>query len=112
MDASLPVYRQFVGHEPDFHVTYGALGVAAIGNFLVIAGPDEALAPVRGSHGTIVVDDLEDTQRFLEGVGATITQPYTEGPTGASVHARHPDDNTFEYVQWTPEYVERIVRRA
>ncbi len=109
MDAALPLYRQLVSHEPDFRVTYGKLEVAAIGNFLIIAGPDEALTPVRSSHGTIVVDDLEGTQQFLEGAGATITQPFTEGPTGASVHARHPDGNTFEYVQWTPEYVERVI---
>ncbi len=72
-NASLPVYQQLVGREPDYHVTYGALDIAALGAFLIIAGPDEALAPVRSSHVTIVVDDLEDTQRFLETAGAVIT---------------------------------------
>lgn len=179
-DAALPLYRQLVGHEPDFNVAAGSLHVVAIGTFLIIAGTDEAMAPIRSSIGTIVVDNLEETQRFLENADAVITQPckrpfasdspalvvngfgpardacqgrksrkradtagssspsqsplylprfvsfsqslrvrenlsrwnlqpITQGPTGASVHARHPDGNTFEYVQWKPEFVERII---
>jgi len=108
LNASLPLYQHLVGREPDYHVTAGTVDVVALGNFLIIAGSDEKLATVRSSHGTIVVDNLEDTQRFLETAGAVITQPYTKGPTGHSVHARNPDGNTFEYVQWTPEFVERV----
>ncbi len=96
LHAALPLYQHLVGRAPDFHVTAGAVEVVALGNFLIIAGADAAPAAVRSSHGTIVVDNLDDTQRFLETAGAVITQPNTTGPTGHSVHARHPDGTTFE----------------
>ena len=107
---SLPLYKQIVNSEPDFDVTYGKLKVVAIGNFLIIAGPEEALAPVRSSQGTIVVDNLKETGQFLEQVGAVILQEVTQGPTGESIHARHPDGNTFEYVQWKAEFVKQVMK--
>lgn len=67
------------------------------------------MAPTRSSIGTIVVDNLEEIQRLVEKAGAVITQPVTQGPTGVSIHARHPDGNTFEYVQWKPEFAEKII---
>lgn len=107
--ASLPLFQQLVGREPDIRFTFGEWEIVALGNLLLEAGTDEALAPIRHSHGPLVVDNLEATQQQLEQAGAVITQAISASPTGTMLYARHPDGTSVEYVQWTPEYVKQIL---
>jgi predicted enzyme related to lactoylglutathione lyase len=106
---SLPVFRQLIGREPDMHFTFGEWEIVAIGDLLLVAGTDEALAPIRNSYGPLVVDNLEATQQQLVQAGAVITQAISASPTGTMLYARHPDGTHMEYVQWKPEYVRQII---
>jgi predicted enzyme related to lactoylglutathione lyase len=106
---SLPLFPQLVGREPDLRFTFGEWEIVAIGDLLLIGGTDEALAPIRHSHGPLVVDDLEATRQQLEQAGAVITQAISPTPTGTMLYARHADGNLVEYVQWTQELRKRVI---
>ena len=106
---SLPLFQQLVGREPDMRFVFGEWEIVAIGDLLLVAGTDEALAPIRNSYGPLIVDNLEATRQQLEQAGAVITQPISTSPTGTMLYARHPDGTSMEYVQWTPEYVKQIL---
>ncbi|WP_375419263.1 VOC family protein [uncultured Hymenobacter sp.] len=108
--ASLPLFQQLIGREPDVRFTYGEWEIVGIGDILLVAGTDEALAPIRGSYGPLIVDDLAATQLQLEQAGAVIVQPAAVGPTGTLLYARHPDGSTVEYLQFTPELVKQIIK--
>ena len=107
--ACLPLFQELVGREPDIRFTFGEWEIVAIGDLLLIAGTEAALAPIRNSYGPLVVDNLEATQLLLEQAGAVITQPISMTPTGTMLYARHPDGTSMEYVQWTPELVQQIL---
>jgi len=107
--AALPLYQQLVGREPDLQFAFGEWELVALGDLLLIGGTTEALAPIRGSHGPLVVDDLVATQHQLTQAGAVITQPISPTPTGTMLYARHADGTVMEYVQWTPDLVKRII---
>ena len=109
MAATLRLFQELVGREPDLHFTLGDWELVAIGDFLLVGGTEEALAPIRHSCGPIVVDDLEATQQLLLKAGAVITQPIMPAPTGTMLYARHADNTVMEYVQWTPELVKQII---
>ena len=115
IDLSLGLLRQLHGAEPHFRTRFRNWELAGIGDILLVGGTDEALAPIRGSIGPLIVDDIDRTRRELEAAGATITMLLDDAPTGRGFYARHPDGNSVEYVQWTPELVERWIeapRRA
>lgn len=85
------------------------IALAAIGNFLVIAGPAGERARYAHASATVVVDDLSALRATLRSAGATVTAPETAGPTGRFPYARHADGAEIEYVEWTPELVRRVI---
>ncbi|WP_067967896.1 VOC family protein [Nocardiopsis trehalosi] len=109
VDASLALLRELTGAEPDLRFAFGSIELAAIGDFLVIAGPPAERARYSHASATVVVDDLDALTRVLAAAGAEITAPETAGPTGRFLYARHRGGAEVEYVEWTPELVERIV---
>ena len=56
---------------------------------LVVAGSDEALAPIRGSFGPWIVTDLDETRQLLVEAGAEITREITSVPTGRMMYAHY-----------------------
>lgn len=115
VDQSLDLLRRLHGTEPHLRVTFGALDLAMIGDVIVVGGPEEVVAPQREIQGPLVVDDVAATRRTLEQAGATVTQEIPQSPTGHGFVARHPDGSRVEYVEWTPDLVERWIeapRRA
>ena len=52
-----------------FRVHMGGVTVVGVGDVFIGAGTDQTLAPIRGSLGPFVVDDLDETLRILEGRG-------------------------------------------
>ncbi|RCV47662.1 VOC family protein [Marinitenerispora sediminis] len=111
LDHALPLLRQLTGRQPDLRLSFHGVELAAIGDFLVIAGPAEERAKYAHASATVVVTDLADVQAALKDAGAVITTPLTAGPTGSFLYARHADGAEIEYVQWTPDLVQRIVGR-
>ncbi|MEV7422777.1 MULTISPECIES: VOC family protein [unclassified Streptomyces] len=108
VDDSLPVLRELVGAEPDFRVTFQDLEIAAIGDFCVVAGTDEALAPYRHTIGPLIVDDLDATREAVVALGAELTVPYFESASGHGFYARNPDGAVIEYVRWRPEFARLV----
>lgn len=108
LDRALSLLAELTGTTPYNRFSYGALELAAIGDFLVIAGSPEALAPYRDTQATVVVDNLDDAQRVLSAHGAELVHGPNEVPTGRSLTARHADGAVIEYVQLLPELVEGL----
>ncbi|MBB5935907.1 hypothetical protein FHS42_002976 [Streptomyces zagrosensis] len=110
-DATLPLLRELTGAEPALRLAFESIELAAIGDFLVIAGPDHARAAYAHASATVVVTDLDALEATLTtAANATITTPATTGPTGRFRYARHAGGSEIEYVGRVPELVERLVR--
>ncbi|GIF16276.1 VOC family protein [Actinoplanes teichomyceticus] len=109
LDQSLPLLEKLVGRPADLRFPFDQVEIAAVGDFLVIAGDQQALDPLREAVGPVIVDDLEKTIRELIDAGATIDQPVSPSVTGSFAYLRHPDGSLVEYVQWRPELVTRII---
>ncbi|MFL4904253.1 VOC family protein [Streptomyces sp. MMS24-I2-30] len=110
LDQALPLLQQLTGEQPHLRLAFESIGLAAIGDFLVIAGPAEERAKYDHATATVVVEDLDALQATLKSADATITTPATEGPTGRFLYARHADGAGVEYVQWNDELVSKIIR--
>lgn len=112
LDDALPLLRTLTGAEPDLRLGFEAVELAAIGDFLVIAGPAGERARYAHASATVVVTDLDELRATLLAAGAVVTTPETASPTGRFLYARHADGAEVEYVEWTPDLVRRIIRPA
>ncbi len=109
-DATLSMLERLHGRKPHIRFRFGDWELGGIGDMLVVAGTKEALAPIRDTHGPVIVHDIQAVQAELLAQGAVITTPLTDVPTGRMLYARHADGLHVEYVQWTDELVERFIR--
>ena len=108
-EQTLSVLRPLHASEPHLRLKFEAWELIGIGDVLVVAGTDEALAPIRDSLGPWIVTDLDETRRQLVEAGSEITREIEPVPTGRMMYARHPDGASVEYVEWTPELVEQFI---
>ncbi len=111
LDRALPLLEQLTGAQVDLRLTFHAVELALLGDFLVIAGPADERAKYAHASATVVVEDLDDLRTTLKAAGATLTTPATAGPTGRFLYARHVDGAEIEYVEWTPELRRRLLGR-
>ncbi|MFF7414966.1 VOC family protein [Streptomyces lydicus] len=111
LDRALPLLEQLTGAQVDLRLTFHAVELAVLGDFLVIAGPADERAKYAHASATVLVEDLDDLQTTLKAAGATVTTPATAGPTGRFLYARHVDGAEIEYVEWTPELRRRLLGR-
>lgn len=115
LEGTLRLLRPLHAGEPHLRFRFDPWELVGLGDVLVVGGTEEALAPIRGSLGPWIVTDIDETRRSLVAAGAEITREIAPVPTGQMMYARHPDGAVVEYVQWTPELIERIIeapRRA
>ena len=70
-------------------------------SFLVIAGSEDAIVPLRATQLTLVVDDIHAVASHCAPLGATVLQEVTAVPTGYQTRWRHPDGLVVEYVEHT-----------
>ncbi|MFE4826493.1 VOC family protein [Streptomyces sp. NPDC056672] len=110
LDTSLALLRELTGAETDLRFAFGSVELAAIGDFLVIAGPPAERARYSHAGATVIVDDLDALTRTLADAGAEITTPESTSATGRFLYARHRGGAEIEYVEWVPELVARVVR--
>lgn len=108
-EKTLRVLRVLHDGEPHLRFRFDPFELVGIGDVLVVAGPDEALIPIRGSLGPWIVSDIDETRQLLMEAGAEIIRDIAPVPTGHMMYARHPDGTVVEYVQWTQELVERLI---
>jgi predicted enzyme related to lactoylglutathione lyase len=109
LDTWLPFYETLVGSPVGLRFRFEAAELAAVGDILLIAGPPEATDRYRDTIGPLIVDDLGETLRLLRQHGAEILGAPVQVPTGTMVYVRHADGTQVEYLQFTPDLVERII---
>lgn len=109
-DETLATLERLHGRKAHLRFRFGDWDLAGIGDMFVVAGTEDSLAPIRGSHGPVIVSDLDAAQTELLVSGAIITQPIVEVPTGRMLYARHADGLHVEYVEWNDALVEQFIR--
>ena len=105
--------RPLHASEPHLRLKFEAWELIGIGDVLVVAGTDEALAPIRDSLGPWIVTDLDETRRQLVEAGSEITREIEPVPTGRDdVRPATPTAPRSEYVEWTPRARRAVHPRA
>ncbi|GGW13774.1 hypothetical protein DER30_1042 [Streptomyces sp. HB202] len=69
LDQALPLLEELTGEQPHLRTAFEEIALAAIGNFLVIAGPAEERARYTHASATVVVDDLGALRATLKSAG-------------------------------------------
>jgi len=102
LDASISFYEALTGAKCESRFAYKekALELAQIGNLLLIAGSEQALAPFRATQITVLIDSISEYKEFLLNSGAVIIRDITKVPTGFNMTAKHKDGTITEYVEF------------
>jgi hypothetical protein len=109
IDLTLRTLKAVHGREPHLDFVFGDWRIVALGDVLVVGGTEESLAPIRGSFGPWIVEDIEGTRSQLLDLGAEIISDLEDVPTGRMMYMRHADGTVVEYVQWNSELIERLI---
>ncbi|MEV6554228.1 VOC family protein [Nocardia sp. NPDC051756] len=109
LDTALPTYEKLVGTPADLRFDFEQAEIAAIGDFLLIAGPPEHTDRYRATIGPVIVDDIDQVITELTAAAATIISGPFDGETGRFAYLRHPDGTQVEYVQWTTQLRARVL---
>lgn len=97
LERAIDQYRRIAGVDTVHRFTFGAIELAWIGPFLLLHGPQDALAAARRT-ATLIVDDLPEAEhRILRSGGRTLEGP-TDGPNGRRLIAELPDGAVFELI--------------
>lgn len=91
-----------------FSMPQERLELGAVGDVLVVAGDEEALAPYRDTSATLVVDGLDECLARLRKAGARIVQDVQDVPTGRNLTAVLPGGAQIEYVEWDDAQWDRV----
>jgi hypothetical protein len=109
LDESLPTYTRLVGRPADIRFGFENAELAAIGDFLLIAGAPADTDGYRETVGPIIVDDLGALQLLLADEGAVVTGGPSQSETGTYLYAQHRDGSQIEYVQWSTDLVVSVL---
>lgn len=99
IEPALKFYEAVFGLKVTSRYESAGLEMAEVGNFLFIAGREEALRFVKRVSVTVVVDAVDEFRPQLEAAGAQILRMPQPGPAGKSMIVRHPDNLTVEYIE-------------
>jgi hypothetical protein len=110
LDQLMPLLTELIGAGPDVRITLHEVEIAAIGDFLVFGGSEQAIAALPPATATVIVSALDDVSPVLAAHGAEIIAGDADGPVGPYVYARHADGSVVEYLQPSPEVKARILR--
>lgn len=101
LDSTINFYQSLLGVQVGlrFKLPHLNLELADIGDFLIIAGSEEALKSVRSTVATILVDSVEEFKLHLEELGAKVLRGPNQVPTGKNMTVQHPDGSVMEYVE-------------
>ncbi|MEV7582007.1 VOC family protein [Streptomyces erythrochromogenes] len=97
LDAAVPFYEKLTGATAS-RFAFAGVSLAAVGPFLLFAGPDEAVQRVAGVAATLVVADLDLAVEEAGAAGAEVVVPVQPTPNGHRAVLRHPHGGVFEYV--------------
>ncbi|MER7732372.1 VOC family protein [Streptomyces erythrochromogenes] len=97
LDVAVPFYEKLTGATAS-RFAFAGVSLAAVGPFLLFAGPDEAVQRVAGVAATLVVADLDLAVEEAGAAGAEVVVPVQPTPNGHRAVLRHPHGGVFEYV--------------
>jgi type II secretory pathway component PulM len=109
LSLTLPLLERLTGMRPDVRFAFGGIELAAVGDFLVIAGPAEERARYAHATATVIVSDLDQVRAALDEAGAEITTEEATSATGRFLYARHQGGAEAEYVEWKPEVRRQVL---
>lgn len=109
LESTVATLQVVHGTEPHLRLDYDPLTLVGIGDVLVIGGTDEVLAPIRGTFGPWIVEDIDDAKAKLLASGASVVRDIDDIPTGRMMYMRHADGSVVEYVQWAHDLVEKNI---
>lgn len=100
-EATLLYYETLAAVKYDLRFSYQEVGLelASVGDFLILAGTDDALRLFRDTQATCLVDSLEEFETFLKGNGGEVIRGLKQVPTGRNMTVQHPDGAIIEYVE-------------
>ena len=107
-ERTLEGLRKLTGKEPDVRFAVGTTEIIAIADFCIVAAPNEQLAALREIVGPVIVNNLEELYAKLVEQGSQITLGPIEAPSGTVLYARNSDGIVMEWLQYTPELMERL----
>lgn len=109
LSTTLPLLERLTGRRPDLRFAFAGIELAAVGDFLVIAGPAAERARYAHATATVVVRDMDELRAALGEAGAEITTEEATSATGRFLYARHRGGAEVEYVAWKPEIRRRVL---
>ncbi|MEU2346787.1 VOC family protein [[Kitasatospora] papulosa] len=109
LTTALPLLERLTGKCPDLQFAFDEIELAAIGDFLVIAGPAEERARYAHATATVIVSDLDQARAALDEAGAEVTREESTSATGRFFYARHRGGVEAEYVEWKQEVRRQVL---
>jgi len=105
LEPTIALYERLLGVHCDLRFAYPEmdLSLASVGNMLLIAGREEALAPFAHVAMTLLVASLDAEIARFEELGIELLEAPKAVPTGRNLLARHPDGSIVEYVEHRPQ---------
>lgn len=101
-------HNRFRANYPEVHLQVADV-TSPHATFLILAGTPEAQKSFDGISLTLRIDDLQAAIRELDGLGAEQISKQASGPTGISIHYRHPDGLKVEYVEQQQEKLKKVL---
>ncbi|MDR7009305.1 VOC family protein [Paraburkholderia strydomiana] len=100
LDTAVAFYEELQQMKCERRLSFPEAGinVAVVGSFILVAGDDSALAPVRHIQAAFVVDSLDAFSAWLRTQGADVSAAH-ESHVGRNVMVRHQDGFCAEYFQ-------------
>ncbi|WP_164669692.1 VOC family protein [Virgibacillus doumboii] len=110
LEESIAFYEELLGERSGLRFLFraGGLEIATVGSILLVAGSEDAIAPVKEMKLALLVDSLHEWKEELIKKGVTILSEPQEVPTGYNMFVRHTDGSLVEYIEWVNEKVDAI----
>jgi predicted enzyme related to lactoylglutathione lyase len=101
LNPTIAFYEQLQSTACERRLSFDDLGieVAIVGRFILLAGSDQSLAPVRDAQAVLMVDGLDDVASWLQEQGGELLHEPRSAPGGRNFTARHPDGLVVEYYE-------------
>jgi len=101
LDNTVRFYEELQQSKCERRLSFPDTGieVAVVGNFIILAGTTDVLAPHKHVLATLAVDSLDEAYSWLKKNGATMLSEPHNTPVGKNLFVRNPDGLVVEYFE-------------